>query len=196
MDKSRGFSPHPVNSFSRPQNLKEILVQKGFKKLGSFPTMIYDLDQLPNEKTKDPLLESQEFEFRLASKEDEFRSFAFLRFPEKTESDQKSIESMVEFLKSENPSLTEHYVVFDSSKKIAVAAGTLYFRDDWAGICQIYTSPEWRKRGLGSALVRFFLERAKQNGKSYVLLTSSPMGVSIYQKIGFKIDSDLELFQK
>lgn len=52
-------------------------------------------------------------------------------------------------------------------------------------LCELRTSPRFQRRGLGSQLVNFGLEKADHDGLP-CYLSGSPMGVPVYTKLGFE----------
>ena len=59
-------------------------------------------------------------------------------------------------------------------------------------MCELNTSPKFQRRGLGSELVKYGLEKADRDGV-VVYLSGSPMGVPLYRKLGFEEVGKLEL---
>jgi GNAT superfamily N-acetyltransferase len=59
-----------------------------------------------------------------------------------------------------------------------------------AYIMNIYTLPEWRKKGIGRQVFYYILEAAKERGYKRVLLHATEDGRPIYEKFGFKATSD------
>jgi predicted N-acetyltransferase YhbS len=59
-------------------------------------------------------------------------------------------------------------------------------------LCELNTSPKFQRRGLGSQLVKYGLEKADRD-EVMVYLSGSPMGVPVYRKLGFEEVGRLEL---
>ena len=53
-------------------------------------------------------------------------------------------------------------------------------------IMNMYTKPEWRRKGIGSALLEKLLEESKAREIYQVYLYATPIGKSLYEKYGFK----------
>ncbi len=53
-------------------------------------------------------------------------------------------------------------------------------------IMNMYTKPEWRRKGIGSVLLEKLLEEAKQRGIHQITLHTTPDGKLLYEKFGFK----------
>ncbi len=65
------------------------------------------------------------------------------------------------------------------------ATSMLYCKKDIAGVYAVATRPEFRRKGLGSAITHACLKTAKNNNFDYSVLYASPMGELLYEKIGF-----------
>lgn len=59
-----------------------------------------------------------------------------------------------------------------------------------AYIMNIYTLPEWRKKGVGKQVFHHILEAAKERGYKRVLLHATEDGRPIYEKFGFRATND------
>jgi GNAT superfamily N-acetyltransferase len=59
-----------------------------------------------------------------------------------------------------------------------------------AYIMNIYTIPEWRKKGIGKQVFHYILEAAKKRNYKRVLLHATEDGRPIYEKFGFKATND------
>lgn len=55
-------------------------------------------------------------------------------------------------------------------------------------IVSVYTRPEYRRKGIGTLLVRMALEESKNLDLSYVDLKATSQGHPVYEKIGFVND--------
>ena len=53
-------------------------------------------------------------------------------------------------------------------------------------VLNMYTKPEWRRKGLGSALLEKLLEESKKRGITIISLHATPVGRTLYEKFGFK----------
>ncbi|MFX0002689.1 MAG: GNAT family N-acetyltransferase [Promethearchaeota archaeon] len=56
----------------------------------------------------------------------------------------------------------------------------------FAYIMNMYTDPEWRRKGIGSALLEKLFEEIKNRGVQSVSLHATPSGRHLYEKYGFK----------
>lgn len=67
----------------------------------------------------------------------------------------------------------------------AAATCTLSIADGVGSIFDVSTLPEFRKRGIGSAMTSHALAFAQQMGEHLAVLEASAMGNSVYQAVGF-----------
>jgi ribosomal protein S18 acetylase RimI-like enzyme len=68
----------------------------------------------------------------------------------------------------------------------AVATSTLFLGAGVAGIFNVATLPEFRRKGLGEALTIAPLLQARAQGYRFAVLESSRDGLSLYRRLGFK----------
>ncbi|MFX1468136.1 MAG: GNAT family N-acetyltransferase [Promethearchaeota archaeon] len=68
---------------------------------------------------------------------------------------------------------------------------------NFAYIMNMYTIPEWRRKGIGVALLEKLLEEIKKKGIQDVVLHATPYGKPLYEKYGFREnDGDKEMILK
>jgi ribosomal protein S18 acetylase RimI-like enzyme len=63
-------------------------------------------------------------------------------------------------------------------------------------IMNVYTYPEYRKKGIAKKMVENIMDEAKNNGIKYFDLMASESGYKIYENIGFKESNDKFMFLK
>ncbi len=64
----------------------------------------------------------------------------------------------------------------------------------FAYIMNMYTKPEWRRKGIGSELLEKLLDEIKKHSIESVVLHATPYGRRLYEKYGFKEnDGDKEM---
>ena len=67
----------------------------------------------------------------------------------------------------------------------------------FAYIMNMYTKPEWRRKGIGLALLEKLIEEIKKKGIESVVLHATPYGRPLYEKYGFREnDGDIEMILK
>lgn len=54
-------------------------------------------------------------------------------------------------------------------------------------IMNMYTKPEWRRKGIGTAILEKLIEEARNRCIEAIKLHATPMGKTLYEKRGFKI---------
>lgn len=59
-----------------------------------------------------------------------------------------------------------------------------------AYILNIYTLPEWRRKGLGKQIFDHILQEAKSRGYKRISLHASDEGRPVYEKFGFRLTGD------
>ena len=64
--------------------------------------------------------------------------------------------------------------------------GVLVTHANVAGIYYVATVPSLRKRGFGTAMMEYLLERARGKGYFIATLQASQDGLRLYEKLGFK----------
>ena len=60
-------------------------------------------------------------------------------------------------------------------------------------ILNVYTSANFRRRGLARALMQAALDWCKQNGIDTIILHASPSGRSLYESLGFAATNEMRL---
>jgi ribosomal protein S18 acetylase RimI-like enzyme len=82
-----------------------------------------------------------------------------------------------------NPSVHYYLGVLDDKP---VATSLLYLGGGVAGIYYVATLPEARRRGIGSALTVAPLLQAQARGYRIGTLQSTPVGLNLYRRLGFR----------
>ena len=68
----------------------------------------------------------------------------------------------------------------------AVATGIMYRAQGVAAVHFISTLPEFRRRGIGTALTLHVMMLARQYGSRIAMLTASEFGIELYKALGFR----------
>lgn len=94
------------------------------------------------------------------------------------------------------------YLVFDNDKFIG-AGGIDYYKvmpsyhnpsGNTAFIMNIYTNPDYRRKGIAYKVLDLLVKDAKERGVENIILDSTLMGRPLYEKYGFvKINDYMEL---
>ena len=78
--------------------------------------------------------------------------------------------------------LADTWIATDG-QDVATALG--FVHDGWCGVFDVATPEEHRGRGYGGAVTAHTVEAARAAGARAAYLQSSPMGVSVYERLGF-----------
>jgi GNAT superfamily N-acetyltransferase len=74
--------------------------------------------------------------------------------------------------------------------------GALIMGEGYPGIYLMTTTQEWRRKGLGKAILNRILEDATPGGHQMIMLTASNQGFPLYQKFGFEHLFDYQVVRK
>lgn len=78
---------------------------------------------------------------------------------------------------------------------LIVATGTLFVGSETAGIYDVVTRDDYRRRGIGSAMFQHLLREAAATSHRLCVLQASPDGLGIYQRAGFKAIGEVHTFE-
>ena len=82
------------------------------------------------------------------------------------------------------PSPLHHFLACIDGK--TVGTGSAFIEDGVVGLASVGVRPEYRRQGIGSALTLAGLVAARSIGCRLGVLFSSPMAVSMYERLGFQ----------
>jgi GNAT superfamily N-acetyltransferase len=86
-----------------------------------------------------------------------------------------------------------HYLSYKDGE--VVSSITTYLSGNVVGLYNLSTYKQYRRKGYGTALVCYALNRARESGATSGVLMSSLSGVGLYKKIGFKELNDVYVYQ-
>ena len=170
-----------VGPCTKPANLDEILVQNGWRHIASPPAMVVDLHDL-----RAPQLPIG-FELREVTSDDDLKIWqetvakGFHLRPEVAQM----------FSSVGDPSM-RYFTAFIDDQPAGTTA--LFIHKGVPGIYSVCTLPEFRGRGIGSALTSLPFLDARAGGCHIGTLQASKMGLPIYQRLGFQEVCKLKLF--
>jgi len=75
----------------------------------------------------------------------------------------------------------------DTKGKIDIVSGRQ------AVIVNVYTEPEWRRRGLAALLIKRAIEWSREQGIESVVLHASDEGRAVYERLGFIATNEMRL---
>jgi GNAT superfamily N-acetyltransferase len=152
-----------------PTDLGPRLIAHGFREAGRHPGMVADL-RLPG-----PAAPPHDPAVTIARVRDLEMLKAWNAIPEGVEERYEIYaKTMNEF---------RHFVAFVDGKPAGTAS--LIPAAGVAGIYNVYTAPQYRNRGVGTALTHVVLAEARALGYDQSVLQASPVSVSIYRSFGF-----------
>jgi len=165
---------------SKPDNIKEILIERGWSPPSSSPGMAADISEVKYE-SKIPDFNIQKIKIpqqqKLWSK---VMNLGFEVDPEATELAVK-IEPKIS---CQQYKIQQRYLGYLNGKP--VATGLLQPESGVAGIYCIATLPEFRRQGIGRAMTLQVMAEGKKLGYKIAVLSASEMGRSVYEKLGFR----------
>lgn len=170
-----------VGPCTSPENLDEILIQNGWSHLASPPAMAIDLEFL----VAPTLL--QGFQLQRVTSTQELAVWH--------QAIAKGFGMSVEVAEmfALNPSdQIRFYTAFLNDEVVGTTA--LIFQNGVAGIYCLSTLPEFRARGIGTALTALPLLEARSEGYRIGTLQSSKMGLPVYTRLGFQEVCKLKMF--
>jgi GNAT superfamily N-acetyltransferase len=164
----------------RSSRLEEGLCANGWSKQGEVQSMVLDLQDL-----KRPTESPAELTIELVEDEEAFKQHIHLMaigfaFPEAVVRHLSTIDYGRTFLV---PELRAYVGRVDGQ---AVAISLLLLSAGLAGIYNVATIPQMRKRGFGAAMTLAALLDARDLGYHIAVLQASEMGANIYRQLGFQ----------
>ena len=78
------------------------------------------------------------------------------------------------------------YVAYIDGKPVGTAQISFHKKGHFAGLVQAATLPDYRRRGLYTALVAMRVQEARRRGMRFVDADASPMSRPILEKLGFQ----------
>lgn len=159
----------------------QLLKSSDYTYLLSMPCMLADVSKLPSKKPRKTSLTIRQ----VGSRQDlalwKEVTFAGFDFPQ---SDRASYDRFTGAFPLDPGSSQKVFLALDGGKP--VAASLLFLAGDAAGLYFITTLGDYRRRGIGRELVLATLQHARAAGARFASLQSSPDGMSVYEKAGFK----------
>jgi predicted acetyltransferase len=86
-----------------------------------------------------------------------------------------------------------HYIGWSNGQPVALSS--VCYGDGVAGIYAVATRSDYRGRGFGRAMTLKALYNAKDRGYEIAVLTSSNLGLPVYQQIGFEICCSQKMYK-
>lgn len=169
-----------VSPFMRPHDLAERLAARGFNDGGDEPAMAADLTSAQPDL---PPLEGLTIErVRDDAGLDAFRWVLSRGFGEGLR-EADWVAGVYRRIGWSDEVPWRHYAGWLNNEPVSTA--TLFLTASVAGIYFVSTSPQHRRRGFGTAITRHAMREAQALGCTVAVLGSSPMGYSVYRRLGF-----------
>jgi GNAT superfamily N-acetyltransferase len=92
--------------------------------------------------------------------------------------------AMADGIGLDDSSAFRHYLALLGG--VPVATSSLFLGAGVAGIYDVSTLPERRRRGIGAAITRFAMSDARDAGYRMAILHASNLGVGMYRSLGFE----------
>jgi ribosomal protein S18 acetylase RimI-like enzyme len=167
----------------------KMLYAAGCSFVQNMPCLLADLRWLPEDEAYDSKVLIQPVGCRedLALWRD--ISFAGFEFPRRTGGQFDRFTATFD-LQANSPQ--KNFLAFVQGKP--VAASLFFLNAETAGIYFVTTLTEYRKQGIGLELIRATMRYAAKAGARYAVLQSSPDGLSVYQRAGFKEYCRVDLY--
>ncbi|HPT72305.1 MAG TPA: GNAT family N-acetyltransferase [Candidatus Cloacimonadota bacterium] len=164
----------------RNPNISDLLEESGFEHIADLPVMVVSLEKLPTD------IQLSNIRIKTVETMEEFEDWIMIS------------EQCVEL---EGQAVTEYW---DYNRKydyediqtqefflgywdgIPVASCTTFKNEDIAVFYFIATLPEYRSKGIGRAITLHAMKKARDEGYHVGGLQATPMGLSLYEKLGFE----------
>lgn len=87
-------------------------------------------------------------------------------------------------------------VILAEEEKICIGTGIIFYYDSVpstlnitgknAYVTSMYVEPNYRKRGIGTAILERLIKKVRERNCTIIMLNASEVGKPLYKKIGFK----------
>lgn len=171
-----------VGPSMRPGDLVQRLGAHGFTDLDAVePGMAVDLTALPEAPRVDGL---QVERVRSSEALEGFRSVLAAGFGE-GEPEADWVCAMYERIGLGDGTAWRHYLGQVEGRPVSTVS--VFLGAGVAGLYFVCTLPDERRRGIGAATTLASLHAARAEGYDLAVLTSSPMGQGVYERLGFRV---------
>ena len=171
-----------VHPSAKPHDLKQRLLDRGMEEVDLIPGMAADIAVIPRPGDLPEGIEIREV--RGERETDVFLNIVAWRW-HVPEDEIKYLEWIVErFGVGKKDTPVRCWIAWRGD--VPVGKALLNLADGAAGLYGVATKPEARGLGIGRAITLEIFEVARQKGYRLGVLHSSPMALSLYEKIGFR----------
>lgn len=168
-----------VSQFATPTDLSSRLKALGFRCQTHFPEMYCELNAIGSDDA-----EGIPITFRFMDDPDLFKKYPHPYLgPIRSEMRRFELERLTH-LQASQPGRVWNLIGFKDSTP--VAACTLFLNGETVGFHDVGVLPSARCQGIGTALMQYANEFARERGAKYAVLTASGEGYGLYLGMGFR----------
>ena len=172
----------PVTPLSRPLDLGQRLEAQGLKFGGDSPSMAVDLRAFPT-----AMDEAAGIDIHLVKNDSDMKIFcdvlgSIFRFPDLVN---KAFFKFLMIAGFGQDAKIKNYMGLENGEVVAVSS--VIFGGGVAGIYNVGTIPEARRKGYGRAITLAPLLEARDLGYQHGVLQSTRMGFDVYTNLGFEV---------
>jgi len=84
------------------------------------------------------------------------------------------------------------FIAEKDGKKIGMVTTIVYNKLAWTG--WLVVLPEYRRKGIGTSIMRHAIDHLKEKGVETIRLEAGPISSLLYEKLGFKKELDISMF--
>ncbi len=172
-----------VTPSTSPPDLATYLTARGFESIGARPGMALDLTTAALPARIPPIAGVEITAVNDKSSYEQWVRVFSASYGHQPDAAQRYLALTAPLVEGDDTDVRHYLARLDGSP---VAISTLIQRGDVAGLYHVGTVPDARGRGIGTAIVQAPLLEARSLGLRHAVLYSSPLGLNIYRKLGFK----------
>lgn len=168
--------------FINPASYENDLESLGFKLIEEAPAMYFDLEK------KLPDLVTQDLKIQELDRADDLKLWINpIKEAYEAPQEDDSFRKLNFDILQKGSTQFKHFIAIHENE--VVGAGTLFCTNESVMLHHLATKKAYLRRGIGTALTIFMMNRAKKLGFKHCFLDSSEDGFNMYKKLGFKIYS-------
>lgn len=168
----------PVYCADMPVNLEQVLAAVGCT-AGCVPWMLADLAALPELAWPEELRVEQVHDLVMLEVWKQVSAQGFEIDPQGV---QIYYDAYARQIKAGSSEVQQHIGFWRDQP---VTSSTLLLADGIAGIYDVSTPPQFRRRGFAAAITQAIVREARDRGYQHACLMSSEMGAGVYSRVGF-----------
>ena len=170
-----------VGPSSKPDNIGALLEENSFKYDDHMISMAVEISDI-----KSDLKNIDDFQIELVDNRKKLERWVHTCLKGFDENG-NNFSSIYDFEKSLGHLKTLPWVRFTGiADGEAIATSAVFMGSEAAGLDNITTIPDWRKKGIGASMVSHSLKFSQSLGYNIGVLQASDMGYNLYRELGFK----------